>query len=1170
MDSLIEPEDLFVKAKEFNQPAVAVTDHGTLAGIWDSYKFSKKHGVKLIAGCEFYFVDNVEDENERLRHVILLAKNHTGYRNLLKLSELGFNNLIVYQKKVYPRIDWKMLEENYEGLICTTACGGGIISQLLNVRDFERAESQAKRLKAIFKENLAFELQPNALKRNVNLYGEYVDQKFTNRQLKKLAEKLDVKMIAATNAHYVTPDQHMAHDTMLSLSSSQPVTSGNRLKYNVNDFYIKNGNQVKDFFVRNYGEEFSQELVDNTLWFANKCEEPDWIDAEHVTGEKSRLPRFPVEDEEDYDDFIEWKKENNIPGLKDDALFYRYRSFKGMEERISSGEVPEEDREDFIERMNEEFEVFEYRNFSSYMLIVADFLSWCRKNDIKIGYGRGSVGGSSTAYANKIHEAYPKRYGLIFARFLNKFKNEFPDIDSDIEPTGREKLHNYLRDKYGAEKVAHVSNLMKLKPKVYVRAISKAFQLGGGRDEAIALGNDVAAIIPEEFSKVTSALEGAPLFSEYANRYPQFRDYAKDLQGKLTAWSTHAGGILVGDSKLSELFPLRKDKDGNIAVEFEKERTEENGLVKIDTLGLETLNIVSETKKIIKSLGKELKEFKVEGYDQKAYDLVSNGDTFCVFQLGTSAGTIDLCRKVKPKNMDDLSDITALARPSAKNIRVDFIKTKNEEMEVNIPEPFMERAYGKTLGFGLYEECLMFLAQDAAGWSLHEADRLRKLTKMKGKSPELVAEWKEDFIQGMMKKHGKTREYSEDFWENSIATFGGYAFNKSHAVLYSMLSYETAWLKAHYPLEFLVSNLKTEVLSGAKKSEDNVLKIKEEIRALDVKILPPDVNESDTVYKIVDDNTLLTSLDSIKYMGKDAMPEILEKRPFVSFEDFLTRCDGTKVKAPSVQALAACGALDSISGGMSRKQMYLYAADFKTKLRTFLKNKKKNPEKYQQFNYPWPDENEWSISEIYALENYYLGEGLSGNKFEVYNGFFKRQDTNFKELKRILPAPSYEMSEECRRKYTAKVENIKCEIKDLFDWKVKNEESKIFGERMGKFLIEDYAGNKIFMTCFPEKLDYIHKRTEEITNKNQKLEKGVAIKVCGTLQWYEGELALLFEEIRGVAAPPALPADLKAKKVSMRKTKKTKKINVEESDRNDWLEDIDDELSMTEFADIEE
>lgn len=1145
MDSLVKTQALFAKTKELGYSAVSVTDHGTLAGAWDALKASKETGVKLIMGCEFYFVDDLSVEShQRLRHVILLAKNHQGYKNLLLAHKLANDNNIILFKKAVPRIDWKILEQCSEGLICTTACGEGILANLINNRKSDKAKEQAKRLKDIFGDNLALEIQPHNMRRNLTPYNDYEDQALVNRQLIKFGNELDIKVICTSNTHYLTKDDHEAHDVMLAIGSGQQVKSQARLKYD-NEFYLRSREEMEQFFSRLYKEK-AQDFCDNTLYFSSLCEQPDWIDPKFTNPSGKELPEFQVNQEPNYEIFSR-ELDKYSAELSEDQKYLRWLCDQNFAKKVPAGKEQE-----YRDRLQEEFDVIEYHNFSSYMLIVADYVQFARKNNIPVGPGRGSIGGSLIAYLIGIHQADPIKYGLIFARFHNKAKASFPDIDLDFATSGRDLVQKYISEKYGFDNVAHVSNVNTMTPKVYARDIARCFEFGGDRKAAVAIGTAIADSIPAEFKSIEDALEGAPLFAEYANhpKYIQLSKYAKLLNGKAKAWSTHAAGIVIGRRPLTEIVPTRKDKDCNFAIEYEKERAESNGLVKMDILGLETLDIIMTTNQIIKSLGKDAPEVNYEEYDQKAYDLISRGDTLCVFQLGTSGGTTELCKKIRPKNIEDIAIINALARPSAKDMREDFVKARNGEIKVELLHPNLERAFGPTYGFGLYEECLMYLAQDVAGWDLHDADKLRKLTKEKGKNPKKVAGWKEEFISGALNNKDITEKTSREVWETVISNFQGYGFNKSHAVLYSMISYHTAYLKAHFPLEFLTANLISEVNSNAKAAEDNIAKIKGEIRKMNVRIIPPNINESDVTYKIIDDHTLMTGLDSLKFIGKDAIPEILAKRPFTSFEDFLSKVDGRKVKAPSLLALSSSGALDEFK--MSRKQVFLYSADYKKKFAVWLK---RNKEKQISFNYPWPtDVGEWTAPEKFAMEMFYMGEGLSNNLFEIYPKFFNRMAENFSTLADRFPQG---FGEE-KTNHKAPGLSFQGIIKSFFEFRVKKETSKIYGEQMVKMIVQDPFGNSLPVTIFPKGLKILKDKLKSLGLSKLELSPGVGLHMAASINWYEGEISLLFEDLFNACAPPQKPNDLKPRKVSM-KLGRVKK-GVKDLELEDILNEIDEEL----------
>jgi DNA polymerase III subunit alpha len=1185
MDSVInKPIDLLQRAKELGQSAIAITEHGSCVSLWDGLKASKKTGVKLIAGCEMYFVDDVANQTDsRLRHIILIAKNQIGYKNLLTLNKKGYDNYIVAFKKAVSRIDWKLLEEHKEGLICTTACGNGIISQLIMADKLDAAREQTLKLKEIFGDDLALELQPHHLQRRANAYSGPVDQRKINLALKKLGEELNIRCIVASDTHYLAKEHHKANEVLLAIGCGQPVNSGQRLTYDKPDMYLKSGDEVLQYFERHrpmWGDQFIDSLFANTIYLADKCEAPDWIDPKYTNPTGKELPQFPVKDQPDYQEFLKWSKAKNT-GLDEDVMYLRYCCERELDRRFKSGELTSGTFEDYQARVLEELDVLEYHGFSSYMLIVADYLDWARNNGIAVSPGRGSCGGCLVAYLIGIHKADPLKYKLIFARFHNKEKSDFPDVDSDVAPSGREKVQEYICRKYGDEFVAHVSNINTITPKVYARDISRTFEFGDeGRSGAAKIGDAIADSIPAEMKTATQALEDAPLFAEYAKQYPQLKEYAELVGGKARAWSTHAAGIVVNKRKLTGLIPLRRDIYGQLCTEYEKEKANENGLIKNDLLGLETLDIISDTYRLIKESGKELppEPFDYNAYDEPAYQLISEGNTFCVFQLGSTA--THLCKAIKPKCIEDISLINALVRPAAKTIANDLISVREGKTPMHLLHPLLERAFAVTYGFGLYEESLIFLVNDVSGWDLHEAEKTRKLTKEKGKNPEKIKKWREEFISGAIKNKGVEEETAIKIWE-IIDKFQGYGFNKSHSILYSMLSYKTAVLKSAYPLEFLVSNLMSEVRSNAKQAKENIIRIKDEIRALGVKIVPPDVNTSELAYKIVDDKTLMTGLDSLKYMGADAIPELIGKRPFHSFSDLISRVDASKVRAPSIQAMAASGSLDSF--GLDRKMMFLYASDYRNKLRAHMNKMRRAWDKKNQlappdsetakwimsFEYPWPSGlKPWSARELYALEEFYMGEGISGTIKERYEGFFDEYSINFNKLKELMP---YEkQSEDEREDRRANTHNIQMQhlrglkgiITTLFSFRVKKEDSKIFGQEMARIVVQDAFGNDMDVIAFPDAWECAQHRIEkELARGKHKVEPGIAIFFSGSFQWENAHTnSFILGDILDYRPIPALPTDLKSRKVKMPRGSKLSKKDIDELEKEDVVEQLEEEM----------
>ncbi len=456
----------------------------------------------------------------------------------------------------------------------------------------------------------------------------------------------------------------------MAIGSHQPVYSNYRIKYSVPDFYLKSGEEVKAFFSRNFGEEAAEQFCQNSIYFADLCENPDWIDPKYSNPSGKELPTFPANEEPDYYQFIDWLRyqSEEVRSLDEDKQYLRFK----CEEKFNNLPESKRNNPEYKQRLEEELDVLYHCGVSSYMLIVADYVRWSRSNGISVGPGRGSVGGSFVGYLLDIHKADPIKYGLVFPRFHNKLKKSYSDIDLDFAKSKRHMVIDYITKKYGSDNVAQISNLMGITPKVYARDIARSCELGGSREEAVKVGNLVADSLPSEITSIDSGIKNAPLFSEYAKKYPELIKY-KSISNKYRSFGIHAAGIIIAKRPLTGLVPLRTDKNGVTSLEYDKDVAEENGLVKMDILGLSTLDIIENTEKLIKQNGKTVPEVNYEEYDQKTYDLISSGDTYGIFQFGTSAGTIDLCKKIKPKTIEDLAIVTTLARPASKEIRHDFI-----------------------------------------------------------------------------------------------------------------------------------------------------------------------------------------------------------------------------------------------------------------------------------------------------------------------------------------------------------------------------------------------------------------------------------------------------------------------------------------------------------------
>ena len=842
---------------------------------------------------------------------------------------------------------------------------------------------------------------------------------------------------------------------------------------------MKTGEEVRVFFERNHKEKAS-EFVANSIYFADKCEIQEHIDPKFSNPSGKELPVFPCKDEADYSDFLEWQKTRakKITELDEDKQFLRFRCERVFLDKAPTGKVPE-----YRARLEEELDVLYYCGISSYMLIVADYVAWARKNGISVGPGRGSAGGCLVAWLLGIHQADPIKYGLVFARFYNKLKGGMSDIDMDFSQAARERVIAYIVSKYGRDYVAQISNFVAMTPKVYVRDICRSCDLSNAKISSVDVGNSIADAIPAEIKTMEAAFRTLPLFVEYTKKYPELMRY-HTISNKPRNTSLHAAGVVISHRPLHTIVPTRRDKDGVYVIEYDKDMAEENGLVKMDILGVTTLDIIETVNRLIKEAGKEAPVVDYEAYDEATYDLISRGDTFGVFQFGTSGGTIELCKQIKPKSIEDLALITSLARPQAKDIRKPFIKARNGISKVRLMDASLENAFAGTFGYPLYDESLLILAKDVAGWDYDEADKLRKLTKEKGKHPEKVAKWKEEFIAGSV-KNGLSEEKGTKIWDDIVSKISGYAFNKSHAVLYSMISFHTAYLKAHFPIEFLMANLFFEITSNSPKAASNIQKIKSEIRAHDVPILPPDINHSELRYTLKE-GKLRTGFDAIKFVSDEAINDIISKRPFKSFTDFIQRTDSRLVRANTIQALTAAGCLDWCD--ISRNLIFLYCSDYRKKLTVWAK-KHDNSE---EFVYPFPKDKPWTIPHTYAMEYRYLGEGFCCKPATAYGKFFIDSPIAIKQAKTypdktLLPS-------------------VKVILKDFFEFRVKKEGSKYIGMMMIKAVVEDKDGETCGLTIFPDRWEMVQKRLDTLGMKG-KLENGMALHFQEPSTFTRGRLA---------------------------------------------------------------
>ena len=1023
LDGMNDVYKLFEQAKNLDHRAIAITDHGTLTAHYDAWKASQQTGVKLIPGMEAYFAPDLSIKKSY--HLVLLARNHRGYKNILRLNYESYKNQVSgYMGKKTPRISWEHLEQFNEDIICLTACSNGPIAKaLIADNDEDEAIQRMLRLHSIFDNRLFLELQPHLLKTD----DGKVDQVRLNNRLVDFSNHHKINYVITCDAHYLDKGHAKYHDMMLAIKDKKAVDDPDRFRYGVQDMYLKSHEEIIDFF----GSDIAKKGMANSVRISELCEEPSYIKPKGP-----KLPSFPIKQEKDFDQFSEWynKTSQNIDVNK---AFLRYRCMQSFKEKFS-GLNSAEKRERW-DRVKYELSILEARDFSSYMLIVADYINWAKKNGIPVGPGRGSAGGSLVSYLIGITSVNPIDYGLMFERFHNKEKKSFPDIDTDFANPGLVK--EYLKQKYGEDKVASISNWSTLSPKVIIKDVARSLRLGGDKSTAFTIANHITGIMPDT-KTIEEAMELSNEFRQFMNKYPKLYENACKLQGLTRNWSVHAAGLVISDEPLYESVPLRIDDTGQLVTQWEKNRCEENGLIKMDLLGLKTLTVIDEVFKTVKKTrGESLSIDDIPLDDKKTYDMISSGNNLGVFQLESTLSP--LCRKIKPFNVRMISDINAMGRPSCSSKdRQNYARRRFGLDEVEFRHKKLKGALGDTFGVSLYEEGMMAIAKDCAGWDLNQADALRKITKLKGKDPDLVLKTEANFIKDSMEHSGLRYEEAKDIWDFEIIPFGQYGFNLSHSILYSHISVYTAWLKKYYTTEFMCS-----LLNSENPNSDKAQEYINECKRLNIEILPPDINHSSEKYTVLEDGKIVTGFSAVKGLGEKAVNEIVSHKPFNCIQEFFGRCNGRTVGKTAIQSLAKAGAFDRT--GRTRKDIY----DNYAKYRTKINNAAKKGKEYCEVELPEYNE-EWEFNEILVNERNILGRTISGQLHEAFKGFFSKSSI----VTRLCDVKSYEKGRSIR------VEGI---IKSLIkEFKIKN--GKNTGRKFGKYLIEDIWGNTIGMTLWTE------------------------------------------------------------------------------------------------------
>lgn len=906
LDGALRLKDLFERAKEYNMPAIAMTDHGNMFGAIDFYTQAIKAGIKPILGSEVYFTPGSrfdrrppkknrtlesQDEEEgkyQIHHLVLLCKNATGYRNLCKLLSKAYLEGMYYK----PRVDIELLREFGEGLIATTACLKGEVAFNFFTGQDDKAGQAIQRLKDIFQDDFYLEIQRHGLEEE-KVYEKIIDYAQTN----------DIKLVATNDCHYLTREDAAAQEVLLCIQTQKTFMDEKRMKLTADEFYFKSAEEMR--------ERFSDlpQACDHTLEIADKCNlEITWQDEDG-----KQIYHLP-----DFEQFIDTGES--------EEEYFRRMSKEGLEERfrgphftklVQQDNWESELKPQYYDRLQVELDTIMTMGFPGYFLIVSDFIKWSKDNDIPVGPGRGSGAGSLVAYSLKITNIDPLPYNLLFERFINLERISMPDFDVDFCQDRRPEVIEYVTKKYGEEKVGQIITFGKLQAKAVIRDVSRVFGLAYAETDALA------KLIPDELGiTLSDAIEKEPKLAELEERDPKIRrilQISKRLEGLLRHASIHAAGVIITNDPLVTYCPLYKGREGEQVVQFDKDFSELVGLVKFDFLGLKTLTVIQNASNFIRR--DHMPDFDIESIDmedQYVYDYISAGKTTGVFQL-ESSGMKDLCSRLQPGTIDDITAINALYRPGPMGLGMhdEFIERKFGRKETDYffeGEKSLEPILHDTYGIIVYQEQVMNIARTVGGYSLGEADMLRRAM---GKKKEAeMARHREIFLNGA-KERGYDLKKSEEIYD-LMAEFAKYGFNKSHAVAYGVIAYQTAFLKRYYPACFFAALLGTEM-----NNTDKVTAYINDAREIGVEILPPDVNESLYLFNVIEKN-IRFGMGAIKNVGAGPVEAIIKEReesgPYTGFIDFCERVSMKSVNGRVLESLIKVGAFDDCEK-MNRKTL---------------------------------------------------------------------------------------------------------------------------------------------------------------------------------------------------------------------------------------------------------
>lgn len=938
LDGASRIEDLIGRAKELGMPAIAITDHGCMYGAVDFYKQALKQGIKPIIGCEVYVAPRSRLEKsagadtEAYYHLVLLAENEKGYRNLIELVSRGYTEGFYYK----PRIDREILRTYSEGLIGLSACIAGEVPAMLLKGDAAGArEITQEYCEILGKDNFFIELQDHGME----------EEKRVNSQLIALAAELGIGLVATNDLHYVRQEDAESHDVLLCIQMGKTVDEENRMRFPSNEFYLKSAAEMAALFPAN------PEALSNTLRIAERCNVSFEFGVLH-------LPQFPVPEGQNAESYLR--------KLCEEKLLWRYR------------EITQEIRE----RLEYELAVIEKMGYSSYFLIVWDFVNYSREQKIPVGPGRGSAAGSLVSYLLGITSIDPLQYGLLFERFLNPDRVTMPDIDIDFCYERRSKIIEYVSARYGADRVAQIITFGTMAAKAAIRDVGRALNMTYSDVDRIAklVPNELGITLKRslEISKeLRQSYDSEPLIT-------RLLDLAMAVEGLPRHASTHAAGLVISKYPLTQHVPLQNSSEGFLTTQFDKDRIEEIGLLKMDLLGLRTLTVIGDALELVrKNRGITIDIEQIPLDDKEACLMLANGDTAGVFQM-ESSGMTNLVKELKPEHFNDLIPLVALYRPGplGSGMVADFIAGRHGKKEIHYLHPILESVLKDTFGVILYQEQVMQIASLMGGFTLGQADLLRRAMGKK-KHDVLVAQ-QDAFLQGAEKQNVDTKIAQEIF--ELMIHFGDYGFNKSHSAAYALVAYQTAWLKAHYRPEFMAA-----LLTSVMGVNDKIGFYIEECRRMGIAVLPPDINASGTSFT-VDGQDIRFGLAGVKNVGANAIASIMAVREeagkFTSIIDFCSRVDMRLANKRVIESLIKCGAFDSL--GKKRSQLLAVleqAVDMAALRRRDLSSGQLGlfgEETVEAADVVYPDIPELPQENILAMEKEIIGFYVTGHPLDRY------------------------------------------------------------------------------------------------------------------------------------------------------------------------------------------